>query len=90
MTQRTYRIRDDVALPEGIKLSKRTVKDPEISEYEQVPLTRMYVGSSVVLKDYTRARQLRGILFKKPRNRNMKFISRTLKNGKGVRVWRIA
>lgn len=88
MTKRQPKIVYNVDLPEGVKLSKRPVKQPAISEYERLPLTKMYVGGSFYVKGRN-ARSLRGILFKKPRNRNMKFISRTSKSGSGVRVWRI-
>ena len=86
-TQRTYRVQSNVALPEGVRVSKRVVRQPEESEYEQFPLTRMGVGDSFVATGYT-ARDLRGTIHKRSRTGSMRFISRTNKNG-SARVWRV-
>ena len=86
-TQRTYRVQSNVALPEGVKLSKRTVKQPEVSEYEVLPLTRMRVGDSFLARNYPNSRSLRGIIHKRSRTGALRFVARTTK--KGTRVWRI-
>jgi hypothetical protein len=88
MTQQTYRIQSNVALPKGVKLSKRTVKQPTVSEYEVLPLTQMSLGDSFVARGYN-ARALRGIIHKRSRTGSMRFVSRTTLNGRSARVWRV-
>ena len=87
MTKRAFKIEHSVDLPEGTKLSKRKVKQPQTSQYETIPLTQMKRGDSFHTTQYSTARSLRGILHKKSRRGNMRFISRSTRTG--VRVWRV-
>jgi len=88
----TYRVTNTVALPKGVKLSRRPVKNITPSLSEGFPVTSMDLGDSFYVPGRT-ARSLRGTLFKTPRNRYQKFVSRTRKTSsgqvRGVRVWRI-
>jgi hypothetical protein len=83
----TYKVTNRAKLPEGVTVAKRTRKNVAVSSTEVFPLTKMKPGDSFFVPEYT-ARDLRGIIHKYPRNRGMKFVSRT--RDTGTRVWRIA
>jgi hypothetical protein len=84
-----FKIRYDLDLPEGVKLSKKEIY-VETSYNEYFPLTKMEVGGAFRVKGRT-ARSLRGVIHKKSRTKGMKFraVTDQLPTGPRTTVWRI-